>query len=528
MLEAVEAVCNARKDMTANILDMVASLIDKSLLYQHEQLNGEPRLFMLETIREYGLEALAASEEREALRHAHAIYYLRLAEEARPALEGPQQAVWLERLEQERDNLRAVMQWSLEQREVGQSTEMALRLGKALEHFWTAHGHYREGQTFLEQALAESEEVLTSVRAQALSAAARLLLDQCDLDQTEVLCEKSLALSQQLGDTRNSACSLYLLGAVAARRGNLTTARSLIEQGVSLYREIGDKGMIGYLLGSLANKLVRQGEYTRGHALLEESLALGREAGHKRGIAHSLLELAKLLFVSRSEGTIVHSLLEEGLVLYRELGDKHGIASYFSLAGQLALSQGDATMAYSLLEESLRLYREGQDRWDIAESLSFLAKVVTVQGDYVAARALYEESLALNREIGNKDIATCLEGLASVVAAQGELVRAARLWGTAESLRDAMGIPIPPVYRADYERSVSAALTQLGEQAFAAAWAEGCSVSPEQALAAQERETMSEAVRVSHPPLSLTHFRSAKRSATRRKPRQDIRALRHF
>jgi predicted ATPase/DNA-binding CsgD family transcriptional regulator len=501
-LEAVEAVC-AFLDLSTDVvwvLERVASLIDKSLFQQTEQEDGEPRFVMLETIREYGLEALAASGEMEATWQAHATYHLRLSEEAKPGLEGPQQALWLERLEREHDNLRAAMQWSLEQAEGEHGMEMALHLGRALERFWILHGYYKEGRAFLEQALVGSEGVVTLVRAQALSAAARLILGQGDLDEVEVLCEESLALCREIGDAPGIAYSLYLLGAVASARGNPAAAHSLLEQSVGLEREIGDQGRIVLPLCKLAARVVQQGEYTRGRALLEESLALAREAGDKRGIAHSLEGLANLLFVTQGDQARIRSLLEEVLALSREIGYKDALATYFSLSGEVVLSQGDVATAYSLLEECLRLCREMGDRVSIAQSLSLMAKVVTIQGDHTAARALYEESLALAREIGNKNIAFCLEGLAGVVAAQGELAWAVQLWGAAKALREAIGVPIPPVYHAEYEQLVATARTQLGEKAFATAWAQGRMMTPEQALTVQEPATMPIPVPTEQPP----------------------------
>jgi len=142
-LEAIETVCFAHETSipTMSMLDSVASLIDKSILQQAEQESEQPHLVMLETIREYGLEALTASGEMEFIRQAHALYYVTLAEKAEPELGGQQQAEWLERLEREHENLRAAMQWSLEAGEDGHSREMALQLGGALRRFWIVHGH---------------------------------------------------------------------------------------------------------------------------------------------------------------------------------------------------------------------------------------------------------------------------------------------------------------------------------------------------------------------------------------------------
>ena len=494
-LEAVEALCTTLGDGDGAgiVLDDLASLTNKSLLQQTEQEGGEPRLTMLETIREFGLEALAASGEVEASRHAHAAYYLALAEEAEPELEGPQQAVWLERLKREHDNLRAALQWSLDQAEdeaSRPSREMALRLSGALLRFWEARGHWKEGRAFLERALAGGEGIATSSRTKALKAAASLALYQADTDRGEALCEESLALCRELGDTEGIAHTLYLLGLVAWQRNDLAAVRSLFEEALAFQREVGDKGGIAWALFDLAWLASDQGEHARAGALCEESLALFKEQGQRRGIAYSLCQLAQVLFVSQGDQARVRSLLEESLSLSRELDDTFGLAVCFSLSGQLALQQGDATTARSLVEESVVLYREIGDREQTGESLVLLGKVAAVQGDHATARALYEESLTFAGKVG-KMIASCLEGLADVVAAQGEPAWAARLWGAAEALREVIGVPIPPVERAAYERSVSAARAQCGEKAFAAAWSEGRTMMPDQALAAQGSVPMS-------------------------------------
>jgi tetratricopeptide (TPR) repeat protein len=429
-LEAVEALCTTLGDVSANILDMVASLLDKSLLQQAEQEGVEPRLWLLETIREYGMECLAMSGELEATRRAHAAYYLMLAEEAAPKLEGPQQVVWLQRLEQEHDNLRTAMQWSLERGEAGQGMEMALRLGGALRGFWRAHGHFSEGRIFLERALAGSGGATASLRAKALGAAADMALDQGDFERGEVLCQESLALCRELEDTRGIAFSLFLLGSIAWNNGNPVAARSLMEDALALRREVGDKYDVAKSLCYLALLTGSQGEYSKGRALVEEGLALFRAIGDKRGVAWSLLLLAGLLFSFQGDQAIVRPLLEEGLELCSELHDKGCMAHAFGILGQVTLDQGDATTARALSEESLAIYKKIGDRWGESQSLCLLAQVEAHQDEYLTARARYGESLALCRQTGDKwSSVSCLEGLASVVAAQGEPAWAARLWG---------------------------------------------------------------------------------------------------
>jgi predicted ATPase/class 3 adenylate cyclase/DNA-binding CsgD family transcriptional regulator len=492
-LEAIEAIYTALNDNqgTGQLLDRVASLIDKSLLQQTEQEGEEPRLVMLETIREYGLERLAVNGETEAARQGHADYYLWLLEEAEPQLWGPRQVRWLQRLEQEHDNLRAAMQWLLEQGEAGQSMEMALRLGVALRSFWLTHGHYTEGRTFLEQALARSEGIEATVRAKAFWAAATLACFQRDYEGAEALSKESLTLYRELGDRRGIAYALYQLGGISANRGDLTAARQLLEEALALRREVGNKQDIAWSLHVLAGVVSEQGEYSRGRALFEESLALFRELGNIRGIALSLIRLAWMLFVSQSDSATIRTLLEEGVALRRELDDKESIADSFILSGELALSQGDAITARLLAEEGVVLTREIGDRLSTARLLVFLARVIALQGDQAAARAMYEESLALVKAENSKQHITLgLEGLANLVAGQGQLAQAARLWGAAEALRETMGTPLPPIERDTYERSVAAARIQLGEKAFAAAWAEGWNMTLEQVLAAQGPVTM--------------------------------------
>ncbi len=528
-LEAVETVCTTLDTDSAakEVLDGVASLIDKSLLQRTEQEGEESRLVMLETIREYGLEVLEASGEMETTRRAHAAYYLELAEEAEPELAVPRQAIWWERLEQEHDNLRAAMQWLTEQERTAQGREMALRLGGALLRYWEVRGHWSEGWSFLKWARAESEGGAAPAQVKVLMAAAYLLVHlEHDTDRAEALYEESLALYQTLGDTAGIALALGQLGEIAGSKGNFAAAYtrteealvlframgdkqgiawslnnladivsqqgeyaraiSLNEESLALFKEVGDMQGIAWSLNNLAGIVNQQGEYARAILLNEESLTLSREVGDVEGIAWSLFGLAHVLFLSRGDLAKVHMLLDEGLVLCREVGHKSGVAWGLSLLGEVFLQQGDTVKARFLLEESVALSRAIRHRHSLAESLFVLGNMEALAGDYTAARNCYEESLAIVREVGaNLSIRYNLERLAAVVAVQGDPAWAAHLWGATEALRETMGTPIPPVYRADYDRAVAAARAQLSEKDFAAAWTQGRLMTPEQALAAK-------------------------------------------
>jgi tetratricopeptide (TPR) repeat protein len=515
-LEAAEAVYQAVDDSATGegpsleMLDGVASLVDKSLLRQEEQVNGEPRFCMLETIREYGLECLTASGEEHAVWRAYADYYLALIEKVEPELVGPEQAVWLGQLEAEHDNLRAALHWAEARGEV----ETGLRLAGALCQFGLVRGYLSEGRERLARLLALAGlATRPMVRAKALTSAGNLAHNLGDFAAARMLFEDSLALWRESGDKRGIATSLNDLGWVAWWQGDYTAARALSEEGLMRWREIGDKQGIATSLNNLGWVAHHRGAYTAARALHQESLTMRQELGDKRGIAFVLTNLGwavhkqgdyeratvlleealalfqevgvKQLFAFASAclADIVHdqgdarraiALLEESVTLFRDIGDKYGLAFALGVFGTITHAQGDDGRALALYEESLRLRREIGDKWGIAAVLTRLGTVVHEQGDDGRATAFYEETMALCRELGDQHgLAGCLEDQAGVAVAQQQLERAVRLLAAAAALRAAIGAPLSSGERARYERNVSAARAGLGEAAFAAAWAMG-------------------------------------------------------
>jgi predicted ATPase len=270
-LEAVEAVYGALGGESAQVLDGVASLLDKHLLQRAEQDTHGPRFQMLETIREYGLEALTASGELEAARLAHAQYYLIQAE---AHLFGEEQEQWSEPLEREHDNLRAALHWSVERND-GQRREIAWRLVGALQWFWAYYGYVREGWQFIERVLENSEGIEASVRAKALHGAGWLTLMQGEYTRAEALCQESLTLYRALHNPRGVVLALYRLGSVASSRGDAPLATSLFEESLALAREVGYKVGLAYSLAGLALtafRLADHSAYPQVRSLLEESL----------------------------------------------------------------------------------------------------------------------------------------------------------------------------------------------------------------------------------------------------------------
>ena len=505
-LEAVEAVCTTLGEATGQVIDGVASLIDKSLLRQTEQEGEEPRIVMLETIREYGVEMLTAAAEMETVRLAHAMYYLTLAEEAEPGLRGAQQLAWVERLEQEHDNLRAALAWSVEpgqDEQVGLRRETGLLLGAALRPFWVAHAHFREGQTILQRILEASPYVAAGVRAKALVAAADLAILLRDGQVGEALAEEALLLSQNVGDRFTIAFSHYVLGWFATERGEYARARALLEEALARFRGIDNQDRLGWTLNALGNLANAQGEYVQAHARYKEALALFRQMGYPEGIGVMLTQLAATLLYDLGDVRAAQSMIDEACQLLERLGETWSMFSALRLSAEIELNLGNSARAREQAKEALALIEELGQQAGVARTLSLLARIETHQGNYQEARHLAEESLKYVDV--QEDVPSYLEALAEVVTAQGEGTWAARLWGAAEFLREESHSPLAPLHRVGYERAVVATRHQLGEQPFEAAWAEGRTMTLEQVLGAVGRATAATTPSAVRPATSPTY-----------------------
>ena len=468
-LEAAAAVCNASGDLGLDVLDGITSLLDKSLLRQTEQESEEPRLLLLETLREFGLERLAASGEREATRQAHATYYLVLAEEAERHLYSAEAVTWLDRLEREQGNHRAALLYALERKEV----EIAMRLGSALYRFWIIRGHLGEGRILLEQILTASERSTAPVRAQAMYALGMLVWFQGDYVREEQITTEGLSLVQQPGNQRFFAGTLHALAGLALHQRNYAAAHSLGTEALATARALGDTWMTATILTLLGRLAAAQRDLNRAQPLLEESLALYRALGSQGDMAWPLIYLARNC-ITQGDLPRARALLEEAVTRSQEGGYKWGQAHAVGFLGQVALAQGDMSAAYILLTESLRLNQEVGNQHSVAWSLYHLASTVGLQGDAATASTLYRQGLDVALALHyQRLILACLEGLAIVATTQGQPIQAARLWGAAEALRQQGGAVLPAGLRPFSEQAQASARAQLGEAAFEAALAEG-------------------------------------------------------
>jgi predicted ATPase/class 3 adenylate cyclase len=438
-IEAAEAVCDPTGELDVPLFDAVASLVEKSLLRQDEGPAGEPRFFMLETIREYALDRLQRSGEGELLREQHAHYFVALAEEAEPQILGADQIHWLERLEAERDNLRAALGWLLERGD----TERALRLIGSLRRGWVARGYLSETRKWLEAAFEQSASIPPRVEAKALYALGRVALVQGDYEQAITSLEKSARLFRELGEAEGLVFSLADLGFIANAQGRHQAAERLADESLAEAKAAGSERTIAAALHSLACTKLDADEYGEARTLFEQSLALRRKLGDKRNIANSLCYL-----------------------------------------GSVALLEGDHDSATALLDESLALGRELGNLLIVSAVLANKSLVALAAGEAGRAASLCIESLALSHELGDKRTTVeCLHALAGIAAVQAEPLRAAVLSGAAESLHGAINAPPSPAERMVGERFVPIARAVINAESFRAAWAHGRRMSYDAAVA---------------------------------------------
>jgi predicted ATPase/DNA-binding XRE family transcriptional regulator len=481
-LEAVEALATASPAAggeSRSVLESFSLLLDQSLLRTVDSTTGvnrgEARFAMLETVREYALELLESSGEAETIRQAHAAYFLTLAEQAEPNLTGPAQAEWLNRLEVEHDNLRAALTWA-----VGHNPTLAICLAGALWRFWWMRGHYREGQGWLEAALAREGGAETE-RATALYGAGSLATEQGEHDRATTLLEAALVAAQTAGARSVAALALTDLGSIARQQGAYAQATQFHGEALALRREVGDRRGIAVSLGNLGLAALYQGQYERAEEMMIDAATAFRDLGdhHSRITLVSNLALAA---VFRGDNQRARELAGESLAGYREIGDRQGIADDLLTLGR-ATQEEDQGQAVACFDEALAHAREIGYKIGEATALHRLGLAALDAGQAEQALSLLGESLRIVQSTGDfQEMAGILEGLAAV-AASAAPERAARLVGMSAVLRESRGVPRPPAEQAAHERTVAAITIALGAPAYAAATAAARALSLEHAIA---------------------------------------------
>lgn len=438
--KAIEAVVGEFPDQVS-ILDLLESLLDKSLIQEVGGTHREPRFVMLETIREFGLEKLEASGEQNEISFRHATFFLSLAEQAKAKLESEGQADWINQMEHEHDNLRAALAWS---RNAEKGGEICLSLASAMGYFWEARGYFSEGRERLAAVLeTEPAQKRTAARAKLLARSAELAYRQSDYPTTSALASESLAIYRDVGDRQGMASALIKLGNACVEVGDYTSATAYLEEALGIWRQLEDKHDIARALISLGWAALRPGNYSLAKTRLTEALALSRELGDTRRMGFELSGL-----------------------------------------GEVALRQGDTNLATRLVQESLDLRRKIGNKWGIGVSLGILGLIGIREEDWNHATTYLGESLAIRREIGDQSgSAWCLERLAEIALAHRRFEKAVRLYGAGAALRASIRSVIDPVDKFEYESKMVYLRKEVGEKRFLEMWEEGEALPLERAVA---------------------------------------------
>jgi predicted ATPase/class 3 adenylate cyclase len=534
--EAVEAICSPATGETPSslsgvqtfkVMDAIASLLDKSLLQQDAGLEGKARFSLLQTIQEFAKDKLIESSQEESIRERHAGFFLTLALDAKPKLQGPEQELWLDLLESEHNNLRAALNWYIERAkgedELGTSAaKSALQMAGSLYIFWDTYGYVTEGRRWTQRALAEYEAPIPE-RVDALIGAGWLASRQGEIheglrlfedaaksardleyksglahalsnltftynilgDSDEIVKSlhiENLELWREIGDKRGIASALGPLAHQAASKYDFEGASQLFNESLTLFREVGDKREIAGALWNLGQIALRSGSYKQAKDLFTESMMIYEELKDIHGVATQLRCLGEM---ERGNGNTskAQDLFERGLASFRAIGDKG--CSIIALAGlgKVALDQGDHSTANEHLAESLRLACETENEQGQANALRLLGFCDLGRGDLADANKYFRESLTLERKRDNVEgVAACLEGVARLFAARDDYQQAARLIGFVNSMRDQIGVPLSPVDKDSLGKWKSTIRKKLGEEAFKITESEGRSMTMEEVI----------------------------------------------
>jgi predicted ATPase len=432
-LDAAESVCVMSSDLS--VVDGLQSLIDKSLVRQRFDPDGERRFWMLESIKEYATERLGRSGETE-LAQRHTQHFLELAEEAEPHLWRQRADAWLPRLEVEQANFRAALERALSNRQ----NETAFRLGGALYPFWELRARHREARVLLSRALAHDNGVSPRHRAKVLIAAGRATSWQFDWPTANGLLEEAVAICRKLDDAEGIGRCLGFIGHARLFMGDHKGAATALEEGVELARRSGDAPSLVRAVYNAAFAHVERRDFARAREMFGEAIRIARAEQMTVNVA---LATSQLGYVTALEGDYedAASYLSRSAAMFEELDDT--IWTHNRYQGLLALLEGKLDAAESLLKTSLAKGREQAPR---------------------------------------QDIPYWIEDVAAVADAKGEDVRAATLWGATDALFEKFQLAILEENRQVRERFRRALQHEQDLEAWTEAWARGRTMSLDEAI----------------------------------------------
>jgi predicted ATPase/class 3 adenylate cyclase len=472
--EAVEEVANP--DREVDVLGALERLVEHSLLRQDEGLSSEPRFAMLETIREFALEQLETVGEAADGHQRHAAYFLAVTASAGPTLRSRGQLPWLERLEDDHDNLRAAIEWA-----ITHDADAALALSANLAWFWHYRGFVSEGRTWLDRALALASGTTSPGRTAALLGAATLADVQSDTDRTAELAAEALTATQCTGDRASETYAHLLLGLSARDCGDSEAGQQRLEEAHALALQTGDRWTEALSCLNLAGTPWNQGDYKRTAALLDAGLAAAEAAGDAWVIT-SARSVRGLLASDQGDPAKAIALLEESLAQQRVYRDPIGAQSSLLWLGIALRQHGDLDRAEAHLVEALDTARYLGDAWHIAASLAALGEVALARGH--PRLALERSRDALRTPASARLIQSWqVRALANALVAVGRADAGVYLFGAEARTRLQSREQLMPSDERDFAEALRRARAALGDVNFDAAWAGGQETPLEQTLA---------------------------------------------
>jgi predicted ATPase/class 3 adenylate cyclase len=343
-LEQAEAVCGPPDEVGGDVLSGLDQLADQSLLRRLPDFE-EPRLIMLQTIREFSSERLDASPEARQVRNRHVDAFCALVSEAAPNLFGGEQKMWLDRLERDHDNIRAAFDWCA----ATGDAERAMNLAAPFWRFWQMRGHLHEGRSRLEAILAMPDSSkFREARARALEAAGGVVYWQGDMPAAQAFYDECLALTRETGDKRAIANAIYNASfPMLVQRRDLEQSLVLLGEALPLYRDLRDESGISRCLWGMANCRYYQDKVDEAIPGLDEAIALFRKTDDRFGLGWAL-HTRSLTAIRKTDAATARRLVDEALQLFVQAGDISGIAILLDDASEVERLEGNRDLSIRL------------------------------------------------------------------------------------------------------------------------------------------------------------------------------------
>ena len=429
-LEAAEAVCCDKQIADLDVLNGIESLLDKSLLYREENVTGEPRFHMLETIREYGIERLEEKEEAAYCRDQHSNFFLELAETAEPKLNGSEVKQWLDRLELEHDNFRESIRWYA----ISNQVESLLRLCCSLGSFWQMRGHLTEGRDKLQNALARADKDLTKLKAKGLLLHCELAYYQSDYEEALKSGEECLSIYESSEDQDGEALASNRIGWIHYRLSNFDLATEYFTNARDMATQINNQLTIGMAdLGiGLINWRARKTEEAK--SLFEKSLKIFSDLGVPKRKAESLGNLG---LITRQEGNLKKAIWyhEQAAFIKEEIGDMVTIRRTYNNLGDIYALLGDYEKAILYYERLQKLAQQTADDKYLNWAYAGLAEAKLAIGENDDAMEYIQKSMQLASKIGKDDeIGVCYRVLGDIMLARDRIGEAKECFEKSVSL----------------------------------------------------------------------------------------------